>query len=94
MNAFPHKIGLIALQLCTFCDAESKSLEHLLITCPFTSDFWLDFICWCRNVNNIVFDQLSNIDKPFGIWKREEDFLLLSHRLIKAKSHIYKCRKK
>ena len=76
-NALLYKIGLIASPLCTFCSAESESLEHLLITCPFTNDFWLDFICWCRNVN-IVLDGLSNIDKFFGIWNREEDFLLLN----------------
>jgi len=83
---------LIASPLCTFCGAESESLEHLLITCPFTNDFWLDFTCWCRNVT-IVSDGLSNIDKLFGIWKREEDFLLLNHLLIIAKKHIYECRK-
>ena len=77
-NAFLHKIGLIASPLCTFCDANSESLEHLLITCPFTNDFWLDFICWYRNAN-IAVDELSKIDKLFGIWKREEDFLLLNH---------------
>ena len=60
MNAFLHKIGLIASPLCTFCGSKSESLEHLLITCPFTHDFWLDFICWCGNVN-IVLDRLSNI---------------------------------
>ena len=39
-NAFLYKIGLIASPLCKFCSAESESLEHLLITCPFTNDFW------------------------------------------------------
>ena len=47
-NSFLHKIGLIASKLCTFCGLESESLEHLLISCSFTSDFWLDFIDWCR----------------------------------------------
>ena len=91
-NAFLHKIGLIASPLCIFCDAESKCLEHLLTTCPFTNDFWLDLICWCRNVN-IALDGLSNIDKLSGIWNREEDFLLLNHLLIVAKKYIYECRK-
>ena len=92
MNAFLHKIGLKASPLCTFCGAESKSLKHLLITYPFTNDFWLDFICWCRNVN-IVLDRLSNIDKLFGIWNRAEDSLLLNHILFIAKKHIYEYRK-
>ena len=91
-NSFLHKIGLTASQLCTFCSAESESLEHLLITCPFSMVFLLDFIRWCRNVN-IVLDGLSNIDKLFGIWNREEDFLLLNHLLILAKKYIYECRK-
>ena len=65
----------------------------LLITCPFTNDFWLDFFYWCGNVN-IALDGLSNIDKLFGIWNREEDFLLLNHLLIVAKlKYIYECRK-
>ena len=92
-NAFLYKIGLIASPSCAFCGAESESLEHLLITCPFANDFWLDFICWFRNVK-IFLDGLSNIDKLFGIWNREEDFLLLNHLLIIAKKHIYECRKK
>ena len=43
-NSFLHKIGLIASPLCTFCGLESESLERLLITCSFTSDFWLDLM--------------------------------------------------
>ena len=43
-NSFLYKIGLIASPLCTFCGLESESLEHLLISCPFTNMFWLDFI--------------------------------------------------
>ena len=41
---------------------------------------------WCRNVD-IALDGLSNIDKLFGIWNREEDFLLLNHLLIVAKKN-------
>ena len=63
-----------------------------MIARPFTNDFWLELICWGRNVN-IVLDGLSNIDKLFGIWNREEDFLLLNHLLIVAKKYIYECRK-
>ena len=91
-NSFVHKIGLIASPLCTFCGLEGESLEHLLISCSFTSDFWLDFIDWCRNAN-ILLEELSDIDKLFGVWKRKEDFLLLNHLLILAKHHIYDYRK-
>ena len=86
------KLGLIASPLCTFCGAESESLEHLLITCPFSNDFSLDFIRWCRNVN-IVLDGLSNIDKLFGIWNREGDLLLLNYLLIVAKNTFMNAKK-
>ena len=56
-----------------------------------TYDFWLDFVCCCRNVNRVL-DGLSKIDKLFGVWNRE-DFLLLNHLLIVAIKHIYECQK-
>ena len=68
-NSFLHKIGLIASPLCTFCHAESESLEHLFISCSFTQTFWLEFICWCKNMDMIV-EELSEMDKSFGIWNR------------------------
>ena len=86
------KLVLIASPLGTFCGLESESLEHLLISCPFTNMFWLDFISWCRNVN-IELEELSEIDKLFGVWNRREDFLLLNHLLFLSKKHIYECRR-
>ena len=46
-----------------------------------------------RNANMLL-EELYDIDKLFGVWKRKEDFLLLNHLLILAKHHIYECRKK
>ena len=31
----------------------------------------------------------ADIDKIFGVWKRQADFHLLNHFLILAKQHIY-----
>ena len=61
-----------------------KTLEHLLISCPFTNMFWLDFIIWCRNVN-IELEELNEIDKLFGVSNRREDFMLLNHLLLLSK---------
>ena len=52
--------------------------------------FWLDFTSCCRNVN-IELEELSEIDKLFGVWNRREDFLLLNHLLFLTKKHIYEC---
>ena len=92
-NSFLCKIGLITSPLCTFCEQENESLEHLFITCSYTTSFWLDFICWCKKIN-IDLDKLSNTDILLGIWQRKEDFLLLNHLVILAKQYIYDCRQK
>jgi len=36
----------------------------------------------------------ADIDKIFGVWKRQADFHLLNHFLILAKQHIYSGRNK
>ena len=79
--------------LCTFCAEESESLEHLLISCSYTRRFWLDFICWCKNIG-IELEVMSDIHKLFGIWKRKGDFLLLDHYIIITKQNLCECQTK
>ena len=43
---------------------------------------------------DVKVEALSEIDKIFGLWKRQADFHLLNHFLILAKQHIYSCRNK
>ena len=92
-NSFLCKIGLITSPLCTFCERENESLEHLFITCSYATSFWLDFICWCKKIN-IDLEELSNTDILLGIWQRKDDFLFLNHLVILAKQYIYDCRQK
>ena len=90
-NLFLNRIGLITSPL---REQENKSFEHLIITCPHTMSFWLDFICWCEKID-IDLKELSNTKYVLlGIWKRKEDFLLLNHLLILAKQYIYEYHKK
>ena len=92
-NKFLHEIGLVPSFLCTFCERESESIEHLLIECDYSNNFWQDLINWF-NMIDIKVEALSETDKIFGLWKREADFYLLNHFLILAKQHIYSCRNK
>ena len=92
-NKFLHKIGLVPSFLCTFCKRESESIEHLLIECDYSNKFWQDLINWF-NMIDIRVEALSEIDKNFGLWKRQTDFHLLNHLLILAKQHLYFCRNK
>ena len=92
-NMFLHKIGLAPSPLCTFCERESESIEHLLIKYDYSNKFWQDFINWFNRIG-IEVKTLSEVDKIFGIWNRQTDFHLLNHLLILAKQHIYFCRNK
>ena len=58
-----------------------------------SNKFWQDLIDWF-NMIDIKVEALSDIDKIFGVWKRQADFHLLNHFLILAKLHIYSCRNK
>ena len=69
-NKFLHKIGLVPSFLCTFCERESESIEHLLIECDYSNNFWQDLINWFSMID-IKVDALSETDKIFGLWKRE-----------------------
>ena len=92
-NSFLYKIGLANSPLCTFCQQESESLEHLLITCSCTKSFWSDFVTWSNQLNIFLRD-LSDSDILFGFWQRKEDYLFINHMLVLAKQHIYECRNK
>ena len=46
-----------------------------------------DLIDWF-NTLDIKVEALSDIEKIFGVWKRQADFHLLNHFLILAKQHI------
>ena len=93
-NGYPQ--GIITYNVNHVLNRHKNKPDTPVATVPkkasFTTDFWLDFIVWCRNAN-IALEELSDIDKLFGVWKRKEDFLLLNHLLILAKHHIYECRK-
>ena len=86
-NKFLHKIGVVPSSLCTFCEREGESIEHLLIECDYSNKFWQDLINWF-NMIDIKVEALSESDKIFGLWKREVDFHLLNHFLILAKQRL------
>ena len=40
------RFKMIESPLCTFCQEEDESLEHLLFHCTITKNFWLSFLSW------------------------------------------------
>ena len=90
-NKFLHKIGLAPSFLCTFCKRVSGSIEHLYCNrMRIFKQVQVDLINWF-NMIGVKVEGLSEIDKIFGLWKRQADFHLLNHFLIQAKQHIYFC---
>ena len=90
-NTFLKKIGKIDSSLCTFCGMLDESLEHLFVTCHFTTLLWKDLIAWCSG-RQIKVESLSAANIIFGDWQRKDCFLLLNHIILIAKQYIYYCR--
>ena len=89
-NTFLKKIGKIDSSLCTFCGMLDESLEHLFVTCHFTTLLWKDLIAWCSG-RQIKVESLSAANIIFGDWQRKDCFLLLNHIILIAKQYIYYC---
>ena len=90
-NTFLKKIGKIDSSLCTFCGMLDESLEHLFLTCHFTTLLWKELIAWCSR-RQIKVESLSAANIIFGDWQRKDCFLLLNHIILIAKQYIYYCR--
>ena len=90
-NTFLKKIGKIDSSLCIFCGILDESLEHLFVTCHFTTLLWKELIAWCSR-RQIKVESLSAANIIFGDWQRKDCFLLLNHIILIAKQYIYYCR--
>ena len=82
---------MIEPPLCTFCQKEDESLEHLLFHCTITKNFWLAFSSWISE-QNISMETLTLINILFGAFNDNEDFAILNHLILIAKYFIYKCK--
>ena len=74
--------------LCTFCQKDDESLEHLLFHCTITKNFWLTSSSWISELN-ISMETLTLINILFGVFNDNEDFAILNHLILIAKYFIY-----
>ena len=79
------RFKMIESPLCTFCQEEDESLEHLLFHCTITKNFWLSFLSWISE-QNISMETLTLIHILFGVFNDNEDFAILNHLILIAKS--------
>ena len=53
-NAFLYKIGVVSSPVCSFCEKENESLEHIFIHCNYTKEFWAEVIKWLLSLNRLI----------------------------------------
>ena len=86
-NSFLFKIKLTNTNLCTFCNSQEETLEHLFFDCPEVLQFWTAFTQQLRlYYADFVFDK----EKVLLGFKYETLFINLL--FIIAKNYIYKCK--
>ena len=82
------RFGITQSPLCTFCQKENESIEHLLFSCNETSEFWKHVLSWLRD-KNIYVGELKEADLIFGKFDVQDDFTLINHILLLGKYYIY-----
>ena len=82
---------MIESPLCTFCQKEDESLEHLLFYCTITKNFWLAFSSSISE-QNISMETSTLINILFGVFNDNEDFAIMNHLRLIAKDFIFKCK--
>ena len=87
------KIGFRTDDVYTFCEAEPKTLYHILCQCPYSRRFWNDFESyWCLLSNQQVRISLQNV--IFGIISKQcSSTKLLNYFIVVEKLFFSDCRR-
>ena len=76
------RFGITQSPLCTFCQKEDKSIEHVLFSCKESCEFWKHVLSWLRD-KEIYVGKLKEVDLI------QDDFTLINHILLLGKYYIY-----
>ena len=82
------RFGITQSPLCTFCQKEDESIEHLLFSCKESCEFWKHVLSWLRD-NDINVGKLKEADLIFGKFDTQDDSTLINHILLLGKYYIY-----
>ena len=82
------RFGITQSPLCTFCQKEDESIEHLLFSCKESCEFWKHVLSWLRD-KDIYVGELKEVDLIFGKFDIQDDFTLINHILLLGKYYIY-----
>ena len=84
LNYKLYKMKVISSPLCSFCNLENETIEHLFWNCTFTQDFWNQL---GRELTMFDFSLLTEKSVILGILSKES--VLFNHILVIAKKSIY-----
>ena len=73
---------------CTFCNGEPEPLEHLLLRCKVSSEFWKEVLSLLRE-NKVAIECFTEIGLLLGFFEETEDFFIFNHVLLLGKYYIY-----
>ena len=76
--------------MCSFCQSQTESINHLFFLCNISRDFWKDVSDWLQEQLHIPIN-LENLDVIFGKNIKNEP-LVLNIIILLGKSHIYRQR--
>ena len=79
--------------LCTFCEEEVESLEHLFFHCKISKDFWNSVFFWLNELHFEI-DALNEIDIMLGYTSKSQFWTLLNHIIITGKQIIFRNRQR
>ena len=77
-NKALHKMGIVNLPACTFCQVSDESLEHLFLHCPISSVFWLSVAKWLKSC--VVFLGQRPVHIEHAYLRTIEKYILIESR--------------
>jgi exonuclease III len=80
--------------ICKICKNETDDLEHFLVACPRTLQFWNTILEWWKNTFK-TFIRTDTYDIIFGMINENEDILIdqFNYVLLQGTYYVYKCKK-
>ena len=85
------KCKIVTSDLCTFCEQEKETIEHLFLLCPYTKLFWNSVSRYIELKTHVVFD-LSPTSILLGITNVNDLYTELNFISLTCKYYIYLCR--
>ena len=70
-----YRIGVVSSPVCSFCEKENESLEHMFIHCNYTEEFWAQVNKWLRS-SNVNINNLKNKEIMLGMPNCEDELFV------------------